>query len=1180
MPSLVMSEDTEEKLDPAALEFFEKKIRPVLVESCYECHSVDSRPIQGNLLLDNKAGTMKGGDSGPAIVIGKPDESLLVMALKYEGFEMPPKGKLPDEVIKDFEHWIRTGAVDPRKGEALATKPTIDFEKAKDFWAFKKPLKHEVPKVESDWIQMDIDKFVLSKLQSNDMTPSIPADRPTLIRRAYFDLIGLPPTPEQVEAFVNDPDERAFEKVVLELLSSKHYGERWGRRWLDVARYGEDQAHTFKARNYPRGYFYRDWVVNAFNDDMPYDDFIKHQIAGDLLETPDQHERIASLGLFALGPVYYAENVEKLKAQADEWDDRIDTLTRGVLGLTVSCARCHDHKYDPITMQDYYGLAGIFASTKYEERPIVSSDVVASRRSAEQRVKDQDLEINSFLISESRELRPLLANEISSYIQAGWHWLNRKRSEKDEKKLTKEVTDKFALSITLVKRWANLLTNRNARVLKQRPFLQDLFTYIDSLPKDKDHSADSAITEKITGLANQLQVAVQNLLGQKDELFSHFGDNLAFVRDSDRAQVEPGIIPLGNLFDDSNAVALDTALGSDKFKAIADSNKLGIDRTAFGWGTTTNIADGISFNFEHIGADARKHGQITNDAWDNAGGGISTEGQAYAANGPRKEQGIGMHANALLTFDLAEIRRAGLLPEDQQFTFKVDRAGVNDDAFGSNASGFIAVVISKPHKQKEVMDAILAGYVNGKKMEIDYSDFTYYFSGGIPDEMTANGEFVSYDITVPAEARYVTLIATGGYGPDDNSISSDHFVFSGARLEMKPIPDEAVVDAGDDKSRDFTEADKVNATLLSLMFYDEGLLAIPPSEAESKLPEEPKAQLAELRKQREEMQKQVDAISVPLAHSINEDGSRDVKIYLKGNPANQADAAPRAMPAIFTNGEKAPFESAGSGRLELANSVASADNPLTARVIVNRVWAGHFDKGLVSTLSNFGQLGNRPTHPELLDFLTVSFMESGWSIKSLHKQIMLSSVYQQSSKFNQAFHDVDPENKLLWRMNRRRLEVEPWRDSLLAVSGELETTLGGPAGNLDSAGNKRRTIYGFVSRHRLNELLRLFDFPDPNITSDARPVTTVPLQQLFVMNSDFMTQRAKAFSQRIQDHTQDEQSRIEFAYRTAFGRVPDDDELSAGLEFIQLPMIEGDKLTSWEQYALVMLGSNEFMFVD
>jgi hypothetical protein len=552
--------------------------------------------------------------------------------------------------------------------------------------------------------------FLLARLEEKGLHPVSAADRRTLIRRATFDLIGLPPTPEEIDDFLNDQSPDAWEKVVDRLLASPHYGERWARHWLDVARYGEDQAHTFEARKYPDGFRYRDWVVRAFNSDMPYDRFILEQIAGDLVDGPDRPGRLAALGFFSLGPVYYG------KAMADELDDRVDTLTRGFLALTVACARCHDHKFDPISTKDYYGLAGIFASTDYKE-----------------------------------------------YV----------------------------------------------------------------------------------------------------------------------------LTPKGDI--DDQAVSEPT--------------------------------------------------------------------------------------------------------------------------------------VKKKSKGKTPRPPVVHSLTEGKKIA-------------------------------------------------------------------------------------------------------------------------------------------------------------NLRVHLRGNPSNLGEEAPRRLPAILAGDDAPPFTH-GSGRLELARAIASKDNPLTARVLVNRVWAHLFGRGLVGTPSNFGALGERPTHPELLDWLASRFIAEGWSIKKLTRSILLSAAYQRGSGFDEHNTKLDPDNRLLWRMNRRRLEVEPWRDGLLAVTGNLDRTLGGPALDLSAPDNRRRTLYGAVSRNNLDPLLRLFDFPDPNLTVDRRPVTIVPLQQLFVLNSPFMVRQAKALAARVQAGPEtDESARIRRAFLITYGRPPVDREIRLGIQFLASAGASNSSLSAWERYAQVLLSANEFAFID
>jgi hypothetical protein len=365
------------------------------------------------------------------------------------------------------------------------------------------------------------------------------------------------------------------------------------------------------------------------------------------------------------------------------------------------------------------------------------------------------------------------------------------------------------------------------------------------------------------------------------------------------------------------------------------------------------------------------------------------------------------------------------------------------------------------------------------------------------------------------------------------------------------------------------------------MVDERGVLGLASNEVEPLLEGKPASDIAMLRQSLGSLKKVAEAIAVPMAHTLKDGAGRDLKIYIAGDPKKQGELAVRSFPSALTAGQKHAFKTKGSGRLELANSIASKENPLTARVIVNRIWAGHFGAGLVRTLNNFGQLGDRPSHPELLDTLAVGLMESGWSMKGLHRQIMLSATYQQSSTGVSGNQEIDPENRYLWRMNRRRLEVEPWRDSVLAVSGTLSREIGGPSSRL-TEDHRRRTLYGFISRHQLNDLLRLFDFPDPNITAGERAVTTVPLQQLFVLNSDFMVGQAKSLAKRLSQEAGTDPDRIKRAFALLYGRSPNDLELRSALEFMAASSSaeSGDTLAPLEQFCLAMLGTNEFAYVD
>ncbi len=893
--------------DPARLEFFEGKVRPVLEAHCVNCHGAIKQ--KAGLRLDSRSSMMKGGDSGPAIEAGRPDSSRLIEAVRQSGdLVMPPKGKLKEGEVADLVAWVRAGAPWP---EAIAEVRPASAEvpgkvSAEDraFWSFRPVEDPPAPAVgDASWPRSDLDRFVLAEMEARGLRPVAPADRRALIRRASFDLIGLPPTPEEVDAFLADGSPDAFARVVDRLLASPHYGERWGRHWLDVARYAEDQAHTFEARKYPNGYKYRDWVVRAFNDDMPYDRFVVDQIAGDLVEGPGREGRLAAPGFFALGPVYYGGAV------LDELDDRVDTLTRGFLGLTVACARCHDHKFDPIPTADYYALAGVFSSTAYKEYPEAPPEVVLAYDKAQSAIKAKTAEVARFLKDESTRWTASAASEqVARYVVGAWTLANRRKANPGL--ASAEVARADGLEAFLLDRW---------------------FKYLEIKPDDR--RPHLARWRKLVG-----------------------------------------------------------------------------------------------------GQDPR----------------------ADLANDPAAR---------------AEVAKVA-------------------DAFG------------------------------------DYVRTTQALRDAIEAQRAASA-----------------ALASEGSPP------------------ARPALDGPEADV----LREVASAD--------------GLFALPKDQVERLLAAESKVVLKAKRAELEKLKADAPPM-YPAIHSLAEGpGPANARVLLRGNPATPGPEAPRRFLSVLSPEGSPPFAGKGSGRLELARAIVRPDNPLTARVMVNRVWEHHFGRGLVATPSNFGKMGERPTHPKLLDHLARRFIASGWSLKTLHREIMNSATYQLSAADDPSNAEVDPANLYLWRASRRRLEVEAWRDAMLAVSGNLDRTVGGPSVDLASPDNRRRTFYAKVSRHSLDGLLRLFDFPDPNITADKRTVTAVPLQQLFVLNSEFMGRQAKALGDRLSAGPGDDEAKVRRAFPILYARPATDPEVKMAVEFLAAPA-EKDAPPKWEQYAQVLLGVNEFLFVD
>jgi hypothetical protein len=899
------------------IEFFERQIRPLLAEKCFSCHARGQK--KGELSLESRAGIMTGGESGPAAVAGKPDESLLISAITHSGdVQMPPDDKLSDREIAAVKHWVELGLpwTQGETAPSLAIRADgVITEQDRQFWSFQPVQNPPLPAVQrTDWPRQSLDYFILNRLESEGLQPGGEADRRSYIRRATFDLLGLPPSEQEVATFVADQGSDAYERLIDRLLDSPHYGERWARHWLDVARYAEDQAHTFAARQYASGYRYRDWVVNAFNGDMPIDRFLMEQIAADLLEGQDRQQQVPALGYFALGPVYYADAGCAPKAKADEYDDRIDTLCRGMLGLTVSCARCHDHKFDPISTKDYYALMGVFASTEYQEAPLAPPEVVKAYDAAQAKIKQAEQQLKDAEAAESRKLSESFAPLTAQYLVAAWRVQNRQKVESGYKPAS--AIEGTELKESILERWIQYLASDQA---KKSAAFKAWFELLASQDAKQDLSGDAAGLEAVQRAAESVQAAL-----------------LAAIEERRTAEA--------------------------------------------------------------------KH----------------------------REQ-------------LAALKEVDKQPE-------------------------------KPELSKETAEL-----------------------------------------------------------------------------------------------------------LKELVDNNKAALAIPKDRLEKLLSDEAKKILADAKQQIEERKKESPP-KYPIAHSLTDGKPANVQVHVRGNHKELGDEVPRRFLAILSP-DTPPLFSQGSGRLELARAIASRDNPLTARVFINRVWQHHFGRGLVGTPSNFGLLGERPTHPELLDHLATKFMASGWSLKQLHREIMLSATYRLASTSNPANHERDPDNRLLWRANRRRLDIESWRDAMLAVSRNLDLTVGGPSIELNG-NNHRRTLYAVISRHELNPLLRLFDFPDANLTSERRTLTTVPMQQLFVLNSEFMVAQSQALAARLQKESlADDDARVDQLCRWVFGRAATEAERKLAREFLGKSLPEGVsatevKLTRWEQLSQALLSTNEFVFVD
>jgi hypothetical protein len=911
--------------DPKGVEFFEKKIRPVLAEHCGQCHSADAeakKKLKGGLRLDTRDGFLKGGDSGPALVAGKPADSLLIKALSYDGdTRMPPKGKLPDAVVGDFVKWIEMGAPDPRAGAGSTRQIGMSAEEGRKFWAFVAPKAHPVPDVVAP---TDIDRFILAALQPKGLMPAAEADRLTLVRRLHYDLTGLPPTPEEADAFVNDPAPDAYAKLVDRLLRSPQFGERWGRHWLDVARYGE--SLTLRGFILKEAWRYRDYVIDAFNRDLPFDQFIREQIAGDLLpadKLDDRRRQLVATTFLALGNTNLEEQ-DKKQLRMDVVDEQLDVITRGFLAQTVTCARCHDHKFDPIPTKDYYALAGILRNAKAMEHANVSK----------------------------------------------WIEVPLPVDPADEAKLREHEKAVAALQ---------------ARIKSERAKVAG-----------KGGSA--------TGV-----VAVKDV---------------------------PGVV-----VDDAQA------------KRVGE------------WQHSVHSGSYIGAGYLHD---------------QNAGKGEKT-----------------------LTFDPD-------LPVTGRYEVRLAYSP------GTSRSNAVPVTVFGADGERSIpIDMKKAPPIDGRFVSLG----EYRFEKDGQSFVIVSNEGTTGHVT----ADCVTFIPIGLEKPTERA----------------------------------KEPGKSGDTVRALE--------------------------AELKRLQEAGPKRPMVMTV-----VEEKAIEETRVHVRGSVHNLGGPAPRGFLQVATRRSTPSFPKGESGRKELADWIASAENPLTARVFANRTWHWLFGAGLVRTTDNFGTTGERPSHPELLDYLAVKFVEDGWSVKSLVRRIVMSQTYRQTSEIRDQESGVrsqDPENRLLARANRRRLEAECLRDTMLVVSGRLSPDRGGPTypGTLAAdygykQADTRRSVYLPVFRNALPDVFAAFDFADPSMVTGRRDLSTVAPQALYLLNNPFPIEQARhAAARLLAEPLPDDAARLVRAYRRTLGREPTAGERDVMLRFLGRG---GDPKDVWAAVIHAIFASADFRYVN
>ena len=930
----------------SGIEFFEKRIRPLLVESCIECHGPEKQ--KGGLRLDFKQGWEVGGDSGPALVPGNLTESRIIHAIHYEDadFQMPPRNKLSDEAVTDLEDWIAIGAPDPRSGVIADSRDSsLSVEEGREFWSFKPIEKPEIPLVE-DPLRQDspIDSFIRAAQELSGINPAKKASRVDLVRRAYFTLIGMPPSPDQIESFVQDQRDDAFDRLVDKLLDLPHFGERWGRHWLDVARFAESSGGG-RTLLYKDAWRFRDYVIESFNRDVPFDQLVREQIAGDLLpyNTPKQRSRqLIATAFLALGPTNY-ELQDKQLLRYDVIDEQVDTLGKAFMGMTLGCVRCHDHKFDPIPSEDYYALAGIFKST----RTLYNyTDNVA--RWVDTPLPMEGVKANELANAESisTELKPQL----------------------ERKKATQRVYSQNTVNVP--KR---------------------------GLPKPSRQFPGIVVDEKDAKVEGTWQ-------------FSQYSQNY----------LDEGYLHDGNIGKGEKAIMF-----------------------------STNIP--ITGTYE-----ARL---------------------AYAE--------------------------------------------------AANRSTQTPVTVSDRNGETTVI-------VDQTKPPSEYGRF--HILGRFKFE---EGQEIAVRISNHNTDGYVVADAVQWYLIEDESVTK-----SNARKEQLA---------------------KLKTEIKSL---------------ESEL--KPITQLLKAR---------------PIAMTVKEDPEpSDSAIRIRGIESRRGDVVPRGFLQIATLGKTPEIPHNQSGRRQLADWIVSPDNPLTSRVIANRIWTWLFGQGIVSSVDNFGTTGQPPSHPELLDYLAIRLQELDWSVKNFVREIMLSETWQLSTQAKSNVMQKDPSNRLLASYPKRRLDAEQLRDAILASSGDLDLDLYGP--NINGAGeinanstaaqkieynyvfkDKRRSVYTPAFRVNRHELFELFDFGNINFTIGQRSTSTVALQALYMLNNPFLIDQSRVAAKRLIQDRQNPDERIELAFETTLGRAPTDKEWHLIADFLS----NGQKSDSVEEWASIfqsLFGSIDFRYLN
>lgn len=1072
-------------------DLFERRIRPLLIERCSACHGAED-PEKG-LTLTSIAGIAKGNAAAPLIVPSNPSSSRLIQAVRYKSkLKMPPDRKLHAEEIRLLEQWVREGAKLPDRTIPIRSQHgDVEFpEEDRAWWAFQPigdPVRPEVNHVEQ--VRTAVDRFVLKRLETHSLSLSPEADRRTLIRRVTLDLIGLPPTSVEVELFVADDRPDAYERLVDRLLSSPHFGERWGRHWLDIARYADTNGGGFDYV-YPNAWRYRDYVVGAMNEDKPYDEFLTEQLAGDLLpptDDPKLHvDRLAATGFLTLTPKGLGMQDKELMVM-DVVDDQIDVLGRSLMGITLACARCHDHKFDPIPTKDYYSLAGIFRST---------TSLIDTNKNP--------------------SYWPERALELPSVTAARKVYLSRKAA--NEKAVAAEKKKANAAVIAAAQK-------RQADYIAAAARIRVSIEYQNAIAHWTFDETDGDTVTATVGPDGPLSNVDKGAGPKPTRVKGRLGRAMRFSGRKDIVAVQPDGLEFGTATDFTVSFWL---------------------RASEGY--SPNTADTVlAVNYPMA-------------MW-------------FIAMRPGSYNGIYLrHYDGQRAVDIKPNKNCLPLLSDtawHHIVFTSDRDGSGTVYIDGEKSGDIPI--------SSVSRA--AQFQKAKRFSIGAA--TNQFLGELDDVAIWNRLLSLAEIqAIFNQSQNVAQIEAERARNRDDPKSAKFTYEDAARAGLVPSILRRFVDL----------SNNVDDNALRKLIDDKKTTPyVAGDDVESFYSDEAKQRLATRRAEAGAIAgtRVPDATMAMVAFDAQR--PTDLRIHIAGDRKNPGDLARRGFPRIITSpATRKPAENQ-SGRLELAHWLTDPNHPLTARVFVNRIWQWHFGGGLVSTPDNFGRLGERPSHPELLDWLASRLIHNDWSIKQLHRQILLSATYRQASTRNP--QSVDSANQLLPKMNRRRLEAEALRDSMLAVSGQLDRRIGGTGNNwkakqfsVDDANNEtanyqsnRRSIYLPVVRGAaVHEMLRLFDFGDPNSVTARRDVTTVAPQALFLINNPFVIEQSKRFAARLLRRSElDSSQRIRLAYQLALSRQPSDSELTRAEEFVH----DADQ-AAWQLFCQSLFCLNEFAYTD